>query len=520
MCGTTRLPRHVEPGERRWTLADTLFLGLVAGFTLPAALVRYPLSADYLNHLARLHILGSGPDAPIRQFYEIRWGLIPNLGVDLLWAALHEVASPEVVIKGALIGAIVALGLSVWFLHRSLFARTQPTILLCAFCLLNLPITAGFLNFALGLPLVFLALGCWIRMGGQSSGRALVLLNLLGVGAYFAHLAALGALALTITAYHCLQRPLSVRAALVRAVKLIPCFLAPALLVIGGTIEGLYGGTARVGTSVAFTATKLFTPLAAFFTGNTGADIVMLCATIVIVILCRGPISPRLKPVLAVWTVIIVAIPSSIGTAVYIDARLVVIPVMLYLSSIAFQPTLIPGPTFSVLATSLAVIRVLTILPSWQLHDEHVRSFRAIVGQVASGARVIVATSTRASCDSDHTWDLVETHLPSLLTIDRDAFVSTVFSADGMQPIRWRPNIRGSDRPNLVAPSLDMLEKSEGWRTRYEYLALQGCLPGQASIQQLLPIAHSDTWQLYEIEHSAAAGPLDSFNRLTSGSSR
>lgn len=521
--------------ERRWTVTDALFLGLIIASIVPAALVRYPLSADYLNHLARLHILGSDPDAPIRRFYEIHWSLIPNLGVDLLWAALHRVASPEAVMKGALVGAIVALGLSVWFLHRSLFSRTQPTLLLCAFCLLNLPITAGLVNFALGLPLIFVALGCWIRMGGAASGQALLILNMLGVGAWFAHIAAFAALALTIAAYHCLQEPRGVRTALARAAQLMLGFLLPALLVIGGALAGQHGDTHA---PIAFTPTKLFTPLAPFFTGSTGADIAVLCAIGVIVVLCRASIAPRMRPVLVIWVLVIVAIPSSIGTTVYVDARLAVIPVMLYLSSLSCRPTPVPSQMLAALITSLAIIRVLTLVPSWQLHDAHVRSFRAIDERVPVGARVLVATATETGCGNHQPWTLLDEHLPSLLSIDRDAFVSTVFAGEGMQPIRWSAEMRATAVPNHIAPSLELLQKIAtpegrddlarespgvfhsvenyaGWLERYDYLALRDCLPEQAPLPHLSPVTRSDTYRIYKIVRSPIPRPK-AFNSPTS----
>lgn len=527
----------MTPDGRRWSLTDALFLGLVIGFALPAVLVRYPPSADYLNHLARLYILGSSPDAPIRQFYEIHWGLIPNLGVDLLWVALRYVASPETVMKAALIGATVALGLSVWFLHRSLFRHTQPTILLCAACLVNLPSTAGMVNFEIGLPLVFLGLGCWIRMGDTATGRSLLLLNALGFAAYFAHIAALASLGLTVAAYHCLQEPRSARTAVARAARIMPGFLVPTLLVIGGVIAGWHDGTVHSGAAIAFDETKLFTPLAAFFSGYTAADVATLCATAALVVLCRGPIAPRLRPVVAVWTLVIVALPTGIGAATYIDRRLAIIPVMLYLSSIAFQRKSVPGAAVAALATSLAAIRVLTLVPAWHLHDAHVRSFRAIDDRIPRGARVIVA-SAEAGCGGDRSWDLLEEHLPSLLTIDRDAFVSTVFAGDGMQPIRWKVNLRGTGEPNVTAPLLTTLETLasssaqvpgvkdspdvlrsietlEGWPERYDYVALRDCLPRQISLPRLLPIVRSDTWQIYEIVRSPIAGRRDAFNKPT-----
>jgi hypothetical protein len=491
--------------EQRWTLIDALFFGLVAASALPVVLVRYPLSADYLNHLARLHVLAAQPDAPIRQFYEVHWSLIPNLAVDLLWAALHPVASPEAVLKGALLAAIVALGLSVWFLHRSLFSRAQPTILLCALCLLGLPITAGLINFALGLPLVFLALACWIRLGGQVSWASLLLLNGLGVAAYFAHIAVLAALGLTVCVYHCLQKPFTARAILIRAAQLTPGFFFPALLAIGGAIESLHDGAGRSIEPILFSRTKLFTLLAPFFTGRGTVDAATLFATIAVVVLCRGPIAVRLRWVLVVWTAVILMAPGSIGTAVYIDARLVTIAVMLYLSSISFRSKLVPYPVLAVLATALVITRILVVTPSWELHNTHVQSFRAVDDRVSRGARVMVAAVTRLPCDNDGSWDLLEEHLPSLLSVDRDAFVPTVFAGEGMQPIRWKLNVQYAASPNHIAPLLAELENTAeyaGWRDHYDYLVLRDCVPDREPLRELLLVARSATYRIYKVDHT------------------
>jgi hypothetical protein len=491
--------------EQRWSLTDALFLGLVVASALPVILVRYPLSADYLNHLARLHILAAQPDAPIRQFYDVHWSLIPNLAVDLLWVAVHRLASPEAVMKGALCAAIVASGLSVWFLHRSLFDRTQPTLLLCAVCLLSFPVTAGLINFALGVPLVFVALACWIRMGGQASWASLLVLNVLGVASYFAHVAILAALGLTVWIYHAFQEPFEARTILSRTAQLAPGLLLPALLAIVGALDSFQSGSIRGGEPILFNQTKLFALFAPFFTGRASTDAATLLATTSIVVLCRGPIATRLKWVLMMWTVVILAVPSSIGTAVYVDARLTIIPVMLYLSSMAFQPGPVPYSVLAAMVPALIISRILVVTPTWELHNTHVQSFRAIAGRVFPGARVMVAVVKRPPCGNNGSWELLEEHLPSLLAIDRDAFVPTVFAGEGMQPIRWKLNVRYAAVPNHVAPSLADLETTAeyaGWRDHYDYLALRDCALDRAPPPDLLFVARSDTYRLYKVVHT------------------
>ena len=62
--------------------AITLLLTVVA--LLPFAMSHLPVMGDYLNHLARMHLLVAAGAAEANPYYVTRWGLYLNLAVDLM----------------------------------------------------------------------------------------------------------------------------------------------------------------------------------------------------------------------------------------------------------------------------------------------------------------------------------------------------------------------------------------------------------------------------------------------------
>ena len=66
-------------------------LVVVAAAGVPLLSVQTPALGDYLNHLARVHIISAiDQDPHLAQFFTITWHLIPNLAMDLLVPVLDR----------------------------------------------------------------------------------------------------------------------------------------------------------------------------------------------------------------------------------------------------------------------------------------------------------------------------------------------------------------------------------------------------------------------------------------------
>src|ERR1044071_4415225 len=62
-----------------------LFAALTLVASIPIITHPLPPLSDYINHLARMHVIAAiGRDADLARFYQIDWQIIPNLMMDVL----------------------------------------------------------------------------------------------------------------------------------------------------------------------------------------------------------------------------------------------------------------------------------------------------------------------------------------------------------------------------------------------------------------------------------------------------
>ena len=82
--------------ERIW--ASLYAIGIII-VVLPFLLFRFPLCSDYLAHVAWIRVLLSPADSPLRHVFDIRWTLIPNLGLPLFAISLGRFLTPEEIVN-------------------------------------------------------------------------------------------------------------------------------------------------------------------------------------------------------------------------------------------------------------------------------------------------------------------------------------------------------------------------------------------------------------------------------------
>src|SRR4051812_22282146 len=71
--------RSITPASPSLVVA-ALFVLVVS----PTFFVEIPAMIDYVNHLARMHLLTTAGTIDANPFYEVRWKLYPNIAMDLL----------------------------------------------------------------------------------------------------------------------------------------------------------------------------------------------------------------------------------------------------------------------------------------------------------------------------------------------------------------------------------------------------------------------------------------------------
>jgi hypothetical protein len=150
-----------------WVLALLCIAGV-----LPIALTGMPLLVDLGGHLGRFAVQTDGGASPIlRQWYSFHWGLVPNLGTDLL----VQVMSPWLGLEPALrliVTAIPGLQIAGWLLlARAVHGRVPPTALFALPLAYGYPFQFGFINFTLGMALGTILLALWVWLERRDRQR-------------------------------------------------------------------------------------------------------------------------------------------------------------------------------------------------------------------------------------------------------------------------------------------------------------------------------------------------------------
>ncbi len=207
-----------------------LFLSL-----LPLALTPAIPSIDFYGHVLRYDVLATGGSSEaIAASYRPAWALLPNLGLDILGAALLKIMPP--LAGGKLIAAMVAVApfLGVLALARALGGRVEfHQLLLAAILIFSHIYVWGFSNFLFGFGLALGALALWIALEDRPSrqlGAAILLAPVLLIVhalafAVFGLLLALVELAAAMAERRLNTRALVVRGARLAAVAALPIVL-------------------------------------------------------------------------------------------------------------------------------------------------------------------------------------------------------------------------------------------------------------------------------------------------------
>ncbi len=126
-----------------------------------------PPLVDLPGHMGRYRVQLTPPEeAPwLAQWFDFRWSLIGNLGIDLLIIPFAKVFGLELGVKLIVmsIPALTVAGL-LW-IAREVHGRIPPTALFALPLAYSYPFQFGFVNFALSMGLALCLFALWLRLG-------------------------------------------------------------------------------------------------------------------------------------------------------------------------------------------------------------------------------------------------------------------------------------------------------------------------------------------------------------------
>jgi hypothetical protein len=146
---------HLRPG----TIA-LLSVVLLAVASIPIATHQLPPLSDYINHLARTHVIDAiGTDPDLGRYYVVEWQIIPNLMIDLIVPVLHRFMSVYLAGQIFTIAAFALIASGTLVFSRALNGRWSPLPLVALPLLYNGVLLVGVMNYVFGIGLALWALG-------------------------------------------------------------------------------------------------------------------------------------------------------------------------------------------------------------------------------------------------------------------------------------------------------------------------------------------------------------------------
>jgi len=150
---------------------------MVIAAMVPLVWPTIPPLVDLPGHMGRYRVqLDGGAHAWLAEWYDFKWSLIGNLGLDLLIEPLAPIFGLEFAVK-LIVMAIPALTVSgLLWIAREVHGRIPATALFALPLAYSYPFQFGFVNFALSMALALNLFALWLRLGrlGRLKLRAVI----------------------------------------------------------------------------------------------------------------------------------------------------------------------------------------------------------------------------------------------------------------------------------------------------------------------------------------------------------
>ena len=161
----------------RWWESRSFLLAVALISAVPLLWPQIPPLVDLPGHIGRYRVeLDLHSSADLQRFYDFRWALIGNLGVDLLVVPLAPILGLEPAVKLIIASIPVLTVLGIFAVAREVHGRVPPTALFAVPFIYGYPFNYGFVNFALSVGLALLAFALWLRLSRPGKLRLRALL--------------------------------------------------------------------------------------------------------------------------------------------------------------------------------------------------------------------------------------------------------------------------------------------------------------------------------------------------------
>jgi hypothetical protein len=507
-----------------------LFAALFVVACLPLLTHRLPPLSDYVNHLARIHVINAIDRDPfLARFYLIDWQVIPNLMIDLLVPMLDRLMGIYDAGRAFTIFAFFLIASGTLVLNRALFGRWSALPLVALLFLYNGVFQVGVLNYVFGIGLALWALAGWVYLRERNAVLRLSASAAFVAALFFCHLFAVGLYGfglLAIELHRLWQRRNDKRLPVLIdfVVTGAPFLIVLPLMLVGPTISAAgsaafweWGGKIE-GIKIAINVYYLWVGLA-------------ICAVLAFaaIFAARQGVL-RFHPLgwffLIAGALLYLAMPRSLFAAHMADQRLPI--AILFMLIACFSIELQSRAWRAAAAAGLLLLvsaRTAEVEHVWNDLSLRTSDFLESVNMIERGARVLVVHGSGGENEEITNSDLV--HAASLATIERSALVTTAFTVRGKHILQVRdPYKKLVDTEDRWPPSLPFVLAAaerddpknqyfwELWPRHYDYVYILFTKRGwRCSDRKHLQLVHEGPeFQLYRVirtdqAQSAGAGP-------------
>jgi len=435
-------------------------MALLMVASIPVLTQPLPPLEDYVNHLARMHVIASiDSDPALARFYDIQWQIVPNLMMDLVVPPLAHLMG---IYKAGQVFMVVTFALilsGALALNRALFGRWSLLPLIAAPLLYNYVFLVGVMNYMFGIGLALWATAAWV--GLRDRGWLLRLATSAGfvIALFFCHLFALGVYGLALLAVELRrlvtsrQQPLG-RRALDFLITGLPFLPVLPLLMASPTWQ--------------LSGENYWEPLGKLaglmYIIEVYSDAIAIALIATITVAAAWAVRHRLvrfHPVgvmlLVVGSLVYLALPRVMFATYLADQRLPIALAFLVIACINVDMNYrLARRGFLALVLILLVVRVIEVDANWAALSPTNLEFRDSIKRIKRGSTILVTYADRTG--GDDVRDLGLVHAPCIAMIERSALVTTAFTVEGKQVMQVRPAYRDQvDTQDGTPPTIEQI---------------------------------------------------------------
>jgi len=516
IIATAPAPPRVRTQGFSGPQVGVLFAALTLLISIPIWTHPLPPLSDYVNHLARMHVIATLANNPqLAHFYEIDWQVIPNLTMDFIVPMLARVINVYLAGQVFMVGMFALIISGALVVNRALIGRWSVFPLMAMPLLYNYVFLVGLMNYIFGIGVALWALAGWIALRDRAWPMRFALSTACSVMLFFCHLSSLGIYGVGVLSFE-IWRLWERRAEpwpdrIVDFVASGLPFLAAAPLLYASPTMQLVSGThweQHGKIDGLMYAISDYSDIAAF------TLITLLVGTIVWTIRHRVlRFHPLIYVLLGVGGMVYMALPRLMFDTYMCDQRVPIgVAFMLFACGDLELRRRIVRRAFMVVLIVMIGARLIEIDLNWSQLSDSTSEFRSSVRRIKPGSMVFVAYSDRSSFGDDIR-DLGLVHAACIATIERSALVTTLFTVEGKQVLHTRPkfhdfaDIRDGTPPSvsqlLVAGERPLPWMPAFWRNwpkfDYLYVLFTEDEAPNPDPSRLKLIADGDRFQLYKI---------------------